>query len=163
MPNEVLYCLDTNVLIEAWNKHYSMDLCPQYWDILDQLAEQGRIFCTMEVKRELEKTDDALYAWAKEHPHLFREVDEATQECLIKIMHSHPKLVDNIKGRSLADPWVIAHAKATGAVLVTKESFSNSAKRIKIPDVCATYGVRCVDEFVFLTQAGIRFQASLEL
>ena len=35
------YCLDTNILVEAWNKYYSPDLCPEYWEIIDELARRG--------------------------------------------------------------------------------------------------------------------------
>jgi hypothetical protein len=30
------YLLDTNVFIEAKNRHYGFDFCPAYWDWLDQ-------------------------------------------------------------------------------------------------------------------------------
>lgn len=38
------YCLDANVLIQAWQKYYSPVLCPDYWKILDSLGSEGRIF-----------------------------------------------------------------------------------------------------------------------
>lgn len=59
------YCLDTNVFVEAWNRYYSMDLCPKYWSILDELAQEGKIFSPIEVKREIEKIDDGLSQWIK--------------------------------------------------------------------------------------------------
>ncbi|MEX0612981.1 MAG: DUF4411 family protein, partial [Pirellulales bacterium] len=70
MPQK--YCLDTNVFIEAWNKYYSMELCPEYWDILDSMARKGIVFCTEEVKREVEKTDDDLKAWLCDRDHFVR-------------------------------------------------------------------------------------------
>lgn len=158
------YCLDTNILIESWNKHYSMDLCPDYWEILDDLARDDRIFCTVEVKREIEKTDDGLSNWIGERPHFFRELTEEVISSLQKIYKNpdHRRLVDSAKFRSVADPWVIAHAMAEGAVVVTKEAFeTNPTKRIKIPNVCKVLGVPWIDEFRFVTDIGIRFNAKL--
>lgn len=163
---ETTYCLDTNVLIEAWNKHYSMQLCPDYWEVIDRLAKKSRIFCTMEVKREIEKTDDALFKWAGERPYLFRELTQEVFQNIKKIYAGHPdnrRLVDSSKGRSKADPWVIAHAMAENAVVVTKEGYErNKSKRVKIPNVCETMSVPCINEFEFLNEVGIRFSARLK-
>jgi len=38
------YCLDANVLIQAWQKYYSPEICPEYWDNLIELGRKGRIF-----------------------------------------------------------------------------------------------------------------------
>ena len=65
MSNPKRYCLDTNVFIEGWNKYYSMGLCPGYWDILDKLAQEDLVFAPIEVKREIEKTDDGYLGKAK--------------------------------------------------------------------------------------------------
>ena len=154
------YCLDTNVLIQAWNSYYSVELCPDYWDILDDMAQNDAVFCTREVKREIEKIDDALKEWAKNRPHLFREVSNEVQTHLRAILNEFPRLVDTTKDRSMADPWVIAHALAEGATVVTKEMPTpTGSARIKIPDVCERFSVRCIDDFQFVAEAGIRFSA----
>ena len=100
------YCLDTNVLIEPWNKYYSMDLCPEYWEVLDDLAKKDIIFCAEEVRRELERVDDRLSEWAKARSYLFRSVTKEVQVKLRDILRQFPRLVDTIKDRSMADPWV---------------------------------------------------------
>lgn len=58
-----------------------------------------------------------------------------------KIFHKdsiHQTLVDNQKRRSLADPWIIAHALDENAIVVTKEEkvTATNSKRIKITNVC---------------------------
>ena len=153
------YCLDTSALMEPWNKYYSMDLCPQYWDVLNDLGEKGIVFCTHDVKREIEKKDDDLFAWIKDRPFLFREVTEQVQENLRGILASHSRLVNTAKERSMADPWVIAHAMAENATVVTKEGFA--PRKIKIPDVCMALKVPCIDDFEFLRRVGVRFSATL--
>ncbi len=156
------YCLDTNVFIEGWNRYYSMDLSPEYWSILDDLAKQGRIFSPIEVKREIEKTDDGLYKWIKDRPYIFKDIDIEVQKHLRRIMASHGRLVDSIKQRSIADPWVIAFAIAENAIVVTKEEPAGSgSRRIKIPDVCDALNVLCINDFEFAKEVGIRFNAIL--
>jgi len=95
----------------------------------------------------------------KQRPFLFREVTEEVQHNLRRILQAHPELVDTKRDRSMADPWVIAHAMAEGAVVVTKEQFA--PRRIKIPDVCQAFGVRCMDDFQFLREVGVRFSATV--
>lgn len=36
------YCLDANVLIEAWRKYYNPKFCPDYWKILIELGSKTR-------------------------------------------------------------------------------------------------------------------------
>lgn len=155
----MIYCLDTNVLIQPWANYYSPDLCPDYWDVLSELIAEGTIFCTDEVRRELIRVDDGLSEWIKAHPEFVHDIDDDVQIKLRTILQKFPRLVDTIKDRSMADPWVIAHAWSTGATVVTKEMPSNSVKRIKIPDVCRAFNVRCIDDFAFLKEVGISFNA----
>jgi len=156
------YCLDTNVFVEGWNRYYSMELCPKYWDILDRLAQEKRIFSPIEVRREIEKTDDGLSAWIKSRPYIFVDIDIVVQKHLRDIMASHGRLVDSIKQRSIADPWVIAFARAKGAVVVTKETPAGpDSRRVKIPDVCNALGVPWMNDFDFAREIGIRFTAAL--
>lgn len=157
-----LYCLDSNVFIQGWSSYYSMGLCPSYWDVLSDLAREGHIFAPMEVKHELEKMEDDLSRWTKGRNFLFREPDQDVQLILRDVMRDYSRLVDDTRQRSIADPWVVAHAKAANAVVVTKEQPSNSVKRIKIPDVCSALGVSWMDDFQFCREVGIRFEARLE-
>jgi len=75
----------------------------------------------------------------------------------------HNNLVNNVKNRSIADPWVIAHAMAEDATVVTKENMEArpSDKRIKIPNVCKNMGVPWLDDFGFIREIKIRFSCGL--
>lgn len=154
-----VYCLDTNVFIQAWNSYYAMDVMPEYWDTLDRMAHEGVVFCTIEVKREIERIDDDLCQWIKVRRHFFREIDKRVQIEVRRVLKAFPRLVDSIRDRSMADPWVIAHALSEGATVVTKEQATGSSKRIRIPDVCTHFNLPCVDDFDFVREAGIRFSA----
>lgn len=161
MSSQQKFCLDTCVYVEGWNRYYSMELCPHYWEILDSLGQQGIIFSPIEVRREIEKEDDGLFSWISDKPYLFKDITVEVQEILREIMASHGRLVDSIKQRSVADPWVIAHAIIEDAIVVTKESISGSSRRIKIPDVCLELGVQCINDFDFAKRVGISFDASI--
>lgn len=158
--NTKTYCLDTGALIQPWNKYYSPELCPEYWEIVDELAKDGTVFCTIEVKRELEKIDDGLSEWTKKRDYLFREITDEVNTNMLRIMESHGELVDNKKGRSLADPWVVAHALAENATVVTSEG--PAPKKIKIPDVCKAYGVPWIPEYQFAGEIGMKFTAQIQ-
>ncbi|MBF0309071.1 MAG: DUF4411 family protein [Magnetococcales bacterium] len=158
------YCLDSNIFIEAWNKHYAPHFAPEYWEILDQLAQEGVIFAPEEVKRELVRVEDALNQWVEARPHLFHKIDDAVQECVIEIFQTekNQRLIQEGTSRSAADPWVVAHAMAENAVVVTKETYEDkSPKKVRIPNVCESMGVEWIDEFEFLKRVGIRFMATL--
>ena len=32
------FCIDANVLIQAWQKYYSPKICPSSWDMLNELG-----------------------------------------------------------------------------------------------------------------------------
>ncbi len=73
-------------------------------------------------------------------------------------------MVDNTKARSLADPWVIAHAINENATVVTKEEkvTALSSTRIKIPNVCDNMGIRWINDFDFVHELGIHFTCSIK-
>ena len=75
----------------------------------------------------------------------------------------HKYLANNTKGRSLADPWVIAHAMSEGATVVTKEYLSGSQnpQKIKIPDVCNNMKVDWIDDFEFIRQLNLLFECKM--
>lgn len=167
-----IYCLDANVLIEAWQKYYAPELCPDYWDVLNELGKQGRIFIPEEVRNEIvvpdnsEKTEDGLPKWLKSSSIPIHKPTEEVIGCWKKILQTNPlhqQLVDNVKSRSLADPWVISHAMNMKATVVTKENLETAlnAKRIKIPNVCENMSVRWIDDFAFVKELGLKFSCSL--
>lgn len=155
------YCLDSNFFIVAWNTYYSPNFCSDYWDIINSLGKEGRIFIPYEVNKEIIKTDDALSNWLKKSNIEVLQPDEEVQRYLKEIFEFNPihrKLVDNTKNRSLADPWVIAHAMKEKAVVVTKESkVTTSTDKIRIPNVCDNMGIEWIDDFQFIAETNINF------
>ena len=160
------YCLDANVLIQAGQKYYNPIFCSDYWKILIELGKQGKIFIPELVYEEVTRTDDDLSKWLKSSKIPIDKITESVTVCLQKMYAAdsgHKKIVDNIRGRSLADPWVIAHAMDKSATVVTKENKETAlnAKRIKIPNVCDNMGIKWMDDFQLVKELGIKFSCSL--
>ena len=160
------YCLDANVLIQAWQKYYNPKFCPDYWKILIELGKQAKIFIPEIVYEEITRTDDDLSKWLKGSKIPIEKINESVTMCLQKIYSSNPihkNLVDNTKARSLADPWVIAHALNSNATVVTKEEkvTAVNSPKIKIPNVCDNMGVRWINDFQFIDELAIQFNCSL--
>lgn len=161
------YCLDANVLIQAWQKYYSPKFCPDYWNILNQLGLNGRIFIPQLVFEEITRTEDELAEWLKSSKISIHEIDGAVAQCLKRIYENNPLhqyLVDNTKQRSLADPWVVAHALNDNACIVTKEEkvTASNTTRIKIPNVCDNMGIRWINDFQLISELNIQFSCTLK-
>lgn len=157
-----IYCLDANVLIQAWQKYYAPSICPDYWEVLNILGKEKRIFIAELVYEEIVRTDDELSRWLKKSSITVMKIDGEVTKCLQLIYAFNPihkKLVDNIKSRSLADPWIIAHAIKETAIVVTKEEkiTAINSNRIKIPNVCDNMGIRWMNDFEFINELGISF------
>ena len=131
----LIYSVDSSALIHAWRRIYRPKNFGFVWDGFDALIAEGRFKASIEVYNELQKKDDELFAWCKvRKEEMFVEIDDNTQTIVAQIMRDHPKLVDTTKGRSGADPFVIALAATVNPTMtvVTEEAPGKS----RIPDVC---------------------------
>jgi len=156
------YCLDANVLIQAWQKYYSPKICPGYWDVLDSFGILNKVFMPELVYAEIVRTDDDLSKWLKSSKIPIKKIDERVTKCLKDIYSadpSHKYLVDNTKARSIADPWIIAHALSENAIVVTKEEkvTALNSKKIKISNMCEKMKVPWINDFQLIEELGIKF------
>jgi hypothetical protein len=154
------------VLIQAWQHYYSPSICNDYWTILDELGQADRIFIPEEVFGEITNTEDELSEWLKKSSIPVRSTTSSVisrWQAILAANPDHKLLVDNIKGRSLADPWVVSHAMDAGATVVTKEQPLTAAnsKRIKIPNVCDNMNIPWIDDFTFVRRIGLKFSCSI--
>lgn len=140
-----IYSLDSSCLIHAWRRAYPIRNFPPFWERLDELIEAERLFSSTEVLKEIKRKDDELYEWCKPRAHLFLPIDDDIQDHVIEIMGAYPRLVDTIKGRSGADPFVIGLARMNGQPWhVLSEENPGKQTSPKIPDVCHAEGIRCL-------------------
>jgi Domain of unknown function (DUF4411) len=145
----VRYSIDTSALIHGWVRAYPPDVMPALWDRLDRLIADGRLLASKEVLLELEKKADAMFV----------EIDDAIQIHMATVMGTYPKLVDTAKGKSGADPFVVALAMAHNPTLtVVTEEKGGSAGSPKIPYVCQQEDIRFISLLQFIREEGWTFR-----
>ncbi len=149
-----MYSIDTSALVDCWWKYYPIDVFPTVWHQLEQLAQQGHLIATEEVRVELERRLDDLHTWATNQPTLFVAVDAAIQTKVQGIVHQFPTLVGPGPTQSHADPYVIALAQLRGFTVVTSEQRKNNPAKPKIPDVCVALGVPYMNLVQLFRQQG---------
>jgi hypothetical protein len=123
---------------------------------LDGLIAEGRLRASIEVYREMERKDDELFAWCKDRREtMFVEIEDACQHEVARIMGAYPRLVDTVRGRSGADPFVIGLAAAAQPrmTVVTEE---HPGKQ-RIPDVCLAEGIAYIGLADLIEQENWRF------
>ena len=138
------YAVDTSSLLAAWNERYPLKNAPGFWRLFEDGINSGLLRSPREVRDEVEKKEDELFDWFKARSRFWVDLDEDIQLAAREILRDFPWLTKGIAGRKVADPFVIALARARGHVVVTEESPGN-ARRPRIPYVCNHYGVDCVN------------------
>jgi len=136
-----MYSIDTSGFLDGMKRHYPPDAFPGVWDKMSELAAAGNLKICEMVKVEFEKRDDEAQKWFEERPDTIIALDEKRQGIVRDLLAKYPRLVDTKKGRSGADPFVIALALSSGCPVITGEVPSGNIDKPKIPDVCAAVGV----------------------
>jgi len=143
MTTERRYSIDTSSFLEAWVRRYPIDIFPSLWDGLEKLIESGRLVMSAEVLKELKPKDDGAHDWARTKSGLVVPVDPIQDRHVAAVLSKTPKLVNTIKGRSKADPFVIALAVAKSATVVCQEDEGTDEKP-RIPYACSHFKVPCI-------------------
>jgi len=84
------YCLDANVLIEAWRRYYSPKFCPDYWEVLKELGIRQRVFLPELVYEEVTRTEDDLSKWLKGSRIPIHKTSASVIGCLQSIYAHNP-------------------------------------------------------------------------
>ena len=156
------YLLDANVFISAKNSHYGFDLCPGFWDWLEQANEAGQIFSVEAVYNEILVGDDDLAEWARDHRAMFLPLtpDELPLVAQVNRWANDSGDYDpaaKAQFAAAADSFLIAHALAGSHTVVTHERVRDARKRIPIPNAATANGVEFMDPFLMLRSEGARF------
>jgi len=161
------YLIDSNVFIDAKNRHYGFDFCPAFWGWLLRANEAGTVFSIEKVEDELLAGSDELAAWAGDRgPGFFLKPDAAMLHSLGRVsawaasQAYTASAVSDFLGK--ADFYLVSHALAHGHVVVTHEVPSNSPRRIKIPEPCIALGVKAVQPFEMLRREHARFVLGMD-
>lgn len=157
------YLLDTNVFIQARNLHYGFDFCPAFWDWLIAKHAAGMVFSVEKVGDELYAVDDDLSDWAKARGGgFFVPPDASTLPSLesVSAWISNSRRYDPLAVRTflqVADYYLVAQARAGNHAIVTHEVPADSARKIKIPNVCIGLGIKCMTPYEMLRRERARF------
>ncbi len=143
------YWVDSDGFMTPKDGPYRFAMVPQFWTFIEQKATEGVIASSILVYKEIcdAYDDDPLRTWAQARPGppLFLPPDKAVQRCLNEVVdyvNKTYKAPYTAGFLSKADPWIIAHAKATGGTVVGFESrHGQGAKEPKIPNVCQALGL----------------------
>ena len=152
--SSIRYSIDTSSILDGWRRYYPIDVFPTLWNNLEELIRKGDMKASVEVRYELAKKDDAVHAWLKEHDGFYVPIDNRIQREVSGILKQYPRLIDTRRGRSGADPFVIALAKINECAVVTGELASGRLDRPKIPDVCDAVGVECLNLLKLIRREG---------
>ena len=126
------------------------------WTNIEELIANGYLVATDEVEVELSKKGDAVHEWTLGQPKLYQPLTEEVQIQVSEILLQFPRLVDERKERSQADPFVIAQAIVSGGVVVTGEKEGREG-RPRIPYVCNQLGIDCITFLQFIQRNGWKF------
>jgi len=156
------YLLDANVFIEAKNLHYGMDFCPAFWDWLIESNRQQKVFSIEKVGDEIEAGNDELATWADQRgSDFFLKPDSAMISALQSVsawtmgQGYDPAAVNTFF--QVADYYLVAFAVARTYTVVTHERADPSIKKVKIPNVCIGFNVKCVTPYEMLRRERARF------
>lgn len=147
------YSIDTSAILDGWIRWYPPDvgIFSVFWEKIATFAQNGTILVSEEVLLDLKKHDDGAYKWSKDKFQVHK-TDEAVQNAVREILHSHQRLVDTRTGRSASDPFVIAVAKLQSCAVLTGEKPTGNVNKPNIPDVCNTLGIKSVNLVEFIRE-----------
>ena len=169
------YSFDANVFLDMdrlKNPLYPPDVFPSLWRNLGELVQAGKIFVCREAFDEVAsqgQTDRVavqLRKWRDEFPEFVPETayDEAVVAAARRISRDFPNLIKEKKGKSgtvIADPFIIAHARATGAAVITNEKSEGlyPVNFGQIPDVCKSLKpeIGCMNLVEFMRNEKMEF------
>ena len=152
----MLYCVDTSAWLDGWRRHYPADVFPSMWRKIEEQVAAGIIVSSEDVYIELGKKDDDLHKWIQSRKQMLIAPSEAIQQKVANLLAKYPRLVDTLKGRSQADPFVIATAGELNAAVVTGES-GGTLEKPRIPFVCQTEGIKCISFLEMIRELKLTF------
>jgi hypothetical protein len=148
----MIYVFDANSLSEL-NAYYP-DIFKAFWIQFDAMVASGEVISTREVRPEVERSGkENIVAWIRVHGQIFT-MPTAQETAFVAQIFAIPHFQALIgqkallRGTPVADPFLIACAKAHGKTVVTQEKLKPNAA--KIPNVCAHFQIPCIDLVGFM-------------
>ena len=142
------YVFDSDTLINLF-KHYYPKRFLTLWEKFDALVSGGKFISVREVFNEIGSREDSLAIWAKGQKNILflestvEELKFVAEIFQVQHFQAMIRTQERLKGKPVADPFVIARAKIFNAYVVTQENETENAA--KIPNVCKHFGIQCIN------------------
>lgn len=157
----MMYILDTNVFTAMG--HFFPSRFPTIWSKVEELVPSKVLRSVKEVRREIEVNCpfEHIETWVKKHHEIFLPPTEEESKIVAEIFkkEQYRGLVRRdkmLKGLPVADPFIIAAAKANrNGCVITQESLKPGGARI--PTICADMKIACIDLELFLEQQNLKY------
>lgn len=157
-----VYCVDTSSFSEL--RSFRRDVFPRIWRRVEELIAAGRLVAPREVLRELSKRHLDIFEWAKTQD-MFAELDDA-QVAAVRDIQARFDITDHDATGPVADELVVALplsrmagrlVQADNYIVVTQES-EGGPGAVKIPNVCAAFGLPCIKLADLFKREGLVFE-----
>lgn len=109
--------------------NYYAERFPSFWQRFDEAVADGRVLSVREVHNELgfQLSGKWIWSWIESHKQMFLPPTSAEAEFVGEIFaveHFRALVgeLQRLKGRPVADPFVIASARVRGGCVVTEEA-----------------------------------------
>jgi hypothetical protein len=164
MTGADIYCVDTSTLIDL--RHYPRRTFESLWHQLETMTSEGRLISTDEVLVELERRDDEIYRWARQHSGVFRSPSRDVILQVQQLLNDFPYWGDLASREGpWADPLVVAEAvveqRTQEASLFGSTCLVMTEERkppaLRIPLVCDRYDIASVNFHEMLEREGLTF------
>ena len=155
----MIYVFDSSALISLFNNFYPSRF-PSLWEKFDQLVNGGNIISVREVYNEIKGRGDRLSEWAKGEKNFFPQPSPEELAFLTEIFNvphfqSLIRQKERLQGKPVADPLVIAKAKALNGCVITQEA--NRPNAARIPNVCIHFSLNCLNLEGFMEEENWTF------
>jgi len=156
----MVYIFDTSSFIHIG--HFFPDRFPTFWEQFDKLVKDGRLVSVREARRELETQAAVkhLFGWVQRNRDIFH-TPSADEAAFVAEIFAVPRFLELIKqknisrGQPVADPFLVAAARAIAGCVVTEEKEKPNAA--KIPNVCKHFDINCTDIEGFMERECMRY------
>jgi len=159
-----MYLIDSDVFIDAKNRHYGFDIVPAFWTWIEQQHQAGRVFTVQKVADEVLAGADELADWMNAQPASFRLSARPEDQPYLRAVSQWATSAGYQQAAvatflQAGDYFLVAQALSRGFAVVTQETPDPvvSKKRIKIPDACNAVGVPWMTPFTMLRTERARF------
>jgi hypothetical protein len=168
-----VFIIDSNILIEPYRTYYSFDFVPGFWNFIEQRIIAKRIVILDLVYNEIAIGTDILSKWIKAIPNLkplnHKDAEYLKHYTAILNYIQTSKSYSSAAKRgwhapTVADPFLIAVAIQNNHTVITAEksnaglNSTNPSSKVKIPDICTQFNVKCENLFYMLARLGFKIE-----